>query len=185
MSWIQTFTRKKFSYDAIASNDICIEDIAHALSMQCRFNGHVSQFYSVAQHSVHVSQALSSLGHSSATRLAGLLHDAHEAYLGDIPTPLKKMMFAQFDALQKQIDSLILQYVGLAEHASSIQWDVIHRTDTSMLVTEASQLLKQPLVDNWISEYGAPLSWRIVPWAPAVAENEFMFLFNELREDLE
>jgi len=84
-AWIQTISGRKFPLAEPDPNQIDIEDIAHALSMLCRFNGHCTQFYSVAEHSMHVSHEI-----SNDLALAGLLHDAAEAYLGDVPSPLKK-----------------------------------------------------------------------------------------------
>lgn len=66
------------------SDRIYIEDIAHALSMQCRFSGHIQTFYSVAEHSLHVASLV-----PHKHKLAALLHDASEAYLVDIPAPIK------------------------------------------------------------------------------------------------
>lgn len=64
--------------------DICIEDIAHALSHQCRFAGHINSFYSVAQHSIFCCENV-----SDKNKIQALLHDASEAYLVDIPSPIK------------------------------------------------------------------------------------------------
>lgn len=82
--WIQTYTGKKMFPLAPKREDICIEDIAHALSMKCRFNGHCNLFYSIAQHSLIVASLV-----KPELRLAALLHDAAEAYLPDFCRPIK------------------------------------------------------------------------------------------------
>lgn len=84
---IRTFTGKVFDITVLDPDSICIEDIAHALSNTARFGGHLAKLYSVAQHSVHVAE------HASVeNRMAALLHDAAEAYIGDMPSPFKKLM---------------------------------------------------------------------------------------------
>src|ERR1700744_4853571 len=85
--WIQTFTGKKFSPLAPRPEDVDIRDIAHALAMKCRFNGHCSPFYSIAEHSVRVSWLLEQQGKREA--LWGLMHDAADAYLPDLGAPIK------------------------------------------------------------------------------------------------
>jgi len=85
-AWIETFTGKKFHILNPQPEEICIRDIAHALSNQCRWTGHVRQFYSVAEHSIHVSYLS---GETSIERLSGLMHDASEAYLSDLARPVK------------------------------------------------------------------------------------------------
>ncbi|NIR14780.1 MAG: HD family hydrolase, partial [Desulfobacterales bacterium] len=84
--WFQTYSGKIFSPKKPGPEQICIEDIAQSLSMICRFNGHISEFYSVAQHSVLVSRLV-----PEGFELEGLLHDATEAYVGDMPSPIKRM----------------------------------------------------------------------------------------------
>lgn len=81
---IRVFSGKYFNPLAPSPDLIDIEDIAHGLSMQCRFGGHTKVFYSVAEHSINVCQMVAP-GHE----LAGLLHDASEAYLLDVPRPIK------------------------------------------------------------------------------------------------
>ena len=83
--WISTYTDKKFHYLNPTEEEICIEDIAHALALTCRFGGHCSKFYSVAEHSIRVSNIV-----PETLRLQALLHDAHEAYLHDVPRPIKE-----------------------------------------------------------------------------------------------
>lgn len=85
---------------------IRIEDIAHALSMQCRFGGHLPKFYSVAQHSVHCCEEV-----SEVHQLAALLHDASEAYLVDIPSPVKSGL-ANYKQLEDRLMKVIAKKFG-------------------------------------------------------------------------
>ena len=89
MSEIMTYTKKMF--DPLHPNIelIDIEDIAHALSMLCRANGHFKSFYSVAQHSINCMKEAKTRGYSERIQLACLLHDASEAYLSDVTRPVK------------------------------------------------------------------------------------------------
>ncbi len=85
--FILTYTGKVFHYGYIEPDSIDIRDIAHALSHLCRYTGHTSMFYSVAQHSLLVSEKMPG---GPADKLAGLLHDAAEAYVNDLASPLKR-----------------------------------------------------------------------------------------------
>jgi 5'-deoxynucleotidase YfbR-like HD superfamily hydrolase len=88
---------------------ICIEDIAHSLSHQCRFNGHTDQFYSVAQHCV----VMAVLYHTpESLRLTALLHDAAEAYLGDVVSPIKHLLH-DYHALEDHMNYIIAEAFGL------------------------------------------------------------------------
>lgn len=104
---INTLSGKEINPYAPKAEDIDIRDIAHALSMQCRFNGHVPRFYSVAEHSVLVSDLL-----PDNLKLAGLLHDAAEAYLGDVISPIKVNMANYLD-LEAQMEAVIFESFGL------------------------------------------------------------------------
>lgn len=84
---LHTYTGKMFNPFNPDLESICIEDIAHALSNTCRFGGHSKEYYSVAEHSVLVSMLC-----DESNAFEGLMHDAAEAYLGDIPTPLKERL---------------------------------------------------------------------------------------------
>lgn len=83
--WMQTFSGRQFWPCDPRADEVCIEDIAHALSMQCRFAGHVRKFYSVAEHCVRASWIV-----PDRFKLAALLHDAAEAYVVDLPRPIKR-----------------------------------------------------------------------------------------------
>lgn len=84
---IRTYTGKVFDLKVMDPESICIEDIAHALSLTCRFSGHIDGLYSVAQHSLMANYYA-----SPENKLQALMHDASEAYIGDMPSPFKKMM---------------------------------------------------------------------------------------------
>src|SRR4051812_41614297 len=106
MSWIKTFSGR-FDFLKLDPNEINIKDIAHALAHTCRFNGHCKKFYSVAQHSVYVSQIV-----PEVDAPAGLMHDATEAYIGDMTRPLKAM-FPEFGALEDRLWRRIAGKFGL------------------------------------------------------------------------
>ena len=103
---IRTFTGIYMNVFEPTLEMICIEDIAHALSNQCRFSGHLPDFYSVAQHSI----AMSNLMHESH-KLAALLHDASEAYLLDIPSPIKKGL-SNYKEIEDRLMTLIAEKFG-------------------------------------------------------------------------
>ncbi len=139
--WIQTHSGKKFTPLCPVVSDIDIEDIAWSLSMQCRYNGHTNGFYSVAEHSVFVSRKV----HPDYA-LWGLLHDATEAYLSDIPAPLKRLPeFAFYKDAEAQMMLAICERFGLP----TIEPDDVKRVDRAVLVTEAA-ILMRPLHPEWV-----------------------------------
>lgn len=169
MSWIQTYTGKQFFPLEARSADIDIADIAHALSLQCRFNGHCRCFYSVAEHSVRVSRAVP----ASHARW-GLLHDAGEAYLSDLPRPIKLELPA-FSAFEGRLLEVVAERFGLP-------WPMppeVLDADNRLLVTEARDLMGPPPA-SWGMERIAPYVEPIEPWSPPTAEQRFLDRFGEL-----
>jgi hypothetical protein len=147
--------------------DIDINDIAHALSMQCRFNGHIKKFYSVAEHCVRVSAIC-----PENLALYGLLHDASEAYLSDIPTPLKSELpnYKQYEAV---VQGMVYTKYGLLPEEPLEVKDA----DKIMLVTEMRDLL----IHADISSIGIdPLNETINPWSQEFAEQAFLDCFYAL-----
>lgn len=92
-----------------------IEDIARSLSMQCRFNGHLPSFYSVAEHSVRVYDYLNIEMKAPELALAGLLHDAAEAYIGDMVYPLKSVPHVgdPFKSIESELEQIIGEKYGV------------------------------------------------------------------------
>lgn len=168
-AWIQTYSgRKFFPWEPFLPDSINIVDIAHALSMICRYNGHCRFFYSVAEHSVHVSRHL-----PPELQFAGLMHDASEAYLGDVPRPLKPQ-FDDYRAAEETITFAIAQRYGLPypEHPE------VKRVDTAILADEQPVLMPNVPADWGLTE--PPLGVTIEGWPPERAKAEFLRRFEKL-----
>jgi len=150
--------------------DILIEDIAHSLAHQCRFGGHTRVFYSVAEHSVRVSQLC-----APDNALWGLLHDASEAYLSDIPAPLKELSELEpYRAAERALQRTIAARFGL----SPAQPVSVGEADRKMLHIEVRDLL-EPAGTARLRK--APNSLAIQnPWQPRVAKTRFLSRFREL-----
>ena len=167
MSWIQTRLGNKFDFLHPHESVIDITEIAHALSLICRFTGHVSSFYSVAQHSVHVSLAL--CNESIEVQMCGLLHDAAEAYVGDVSLPLKRLL-PNYKAIEKDVEHAVFSAFGLPHilHAS------IKRADLVMLATERRDLMPTS-EDTWdVLEGIEPQPSSITSWSPDQARVRFL-----------
>lgn len=112
MAWIQTHSGVAFDLLNPQIEQIDAVDIAWSLAMICRYNGHTSRHYSVAEHSLLVSRALARDGYPEGVVLGGLLHDAVEAYIGDISAPLKwasPALAAALKELEDRIEPVICE----------------------------------------------------------------------------
>lgn len=152
-------------------NEYDIEDIAHALAHLCRFGGHTYAFYSVAQHSVLCSQLVP---HMDA--YAALMHDAAEAFLGDVPSPLKQLL-PDYRRLETEVEQAIFQRFGVPHPLpASVKY-----ADRVMLNSEQQDLMP-PHADTWPLVEGLP-RWpeAIEPWTPLEAKAQFLSRYWELR----
>lgn len=170
MTWIQTYRGHRFDFSMMHKEPLDIEDIAHALSQVCRFGGHCREFYSVAQHSVYVSQLVGPR-HS----LVGLLHDATEAYMGDMVSPLKRRI-PEYRQHEQWLWMVISGQFGLPVEMP----EEVRKADLIMLAAEARDLCKAD-VSTW-GLSSAPEWIRIEPWTPRVAKMHFMDAFATLTE---
>lgn len=170
VSWQQTFTGKQFWPTDPDPADVCIEDIAHALSMQCRFTGHAREFYSVAEHSVRVSRIV-----APENALWGLMHDAAEAYLVDLARPIKiQPELAGYRELEKKLMAVICDRFRLPHQQPA---DVT-AADLVMLATEKRDVMG-PAPAEWMP-LPEPLPEVISTWSPRIAEIVFTERFEEL-----
>ncbi len=172
-SWIETFTGQAVTPLAMTADQINIEDIAHALSNQCRFSGHVREFYSVGQHCNIIATTILRAFDDPTMALCGLLHDASEAYLVDIPKPLKPHL-QNYMALEAQVMQAVKKKFRLPEQFPAI----VHIADQVILRTEQRDLMSR----NWHHRKSDMFSFEIEPVAPENAEEDFLYLFDNLNK---
>lgn len=172
-------TGRYFDFVAPTAEQIDVRDIACALSNTCRFGGHVSRFYSVAEHAVRASWWVRDRGYSRGAQLAALHHDSHEAYLGDIPTPLKKRIGPLYTRLAEEIDALIGEVIGVV---LPLYCPSTKKADDYMLRVEAGQLKKSRGIGSqwpWGAAEALHTDERL-GWYPREAEGMFMSLHRRL-----
>lgn len=173
--WMETFTGKRFYPFAPAIEDICIEDIAHSLSMICRFGGHCKKFYSVAQHCCYVAEVIARNKPEAYNQLllTALMHDAEEAYVGDIIRPIKrsypKIMTAGKD---------IWQLIAFKFSLPSVLPDIVKWADNVMLKNEHTQLMHGRNEWPFCDQADGPVI-EIHLWEQEFAETEFLLKFKE------
>lgn len=153
-----------------------IVDVAHALSNICRFCGHTRKFYSVAQHSVYVSLLV-----PPSDALAGLLHDAAEAFIGDVAKPLKQLL-PDYVALERRVEGAVFKRFGLPPTLP----DSVKQADRFMLHMEQRDLMAKH-DDVWECSIDLPqidrppfFPERINPWSPASSRSAFLHRYGEL-----
>ncbi len=145
MSHITTFSGEDFDPLHPDVAKIHITDIAHALSMMCRANGHFSRFYSVGQHCVNCAVEAQARSYSKKVQLGCLLHDASEAYIADITRPVKPYL-SNYMEIEERLQSLIYQKF-IPEPLSSEDFAQIKQIDDLMLVCEFNTLMCKPVFD--------------------------------------
>jgi hypothetical protein len=171
--WIKTYTGMHFYPMDPREEEIEIEDIAHALSNICRWTGHCRVFYSVAQHCLVVANELQRLGRYRLMVLAGLLHDASEAYLTDIPSPIKPFLTGYKKAERRLEECIARKFMVPYPWPKEVK-----EVDEAALGAEARDLVGG--TDDWI---WTPSELPLVtnPVSPEVAKRLFMSKFNELK----
>lgn len=170
--WIQTFTGGVFYPASPHPDDVDIRDIAHGLSMQCRYNGQCFEFYSIAEHSVRVAHLV-----PDELRLLALLHDAAEAYIGDMVRPLK-MMLPEFRNIEALVEQAIGQRFGV--HLLDLPTAVKY-ADLQMLALERRDLMPAPpLPWRALENVEVPRLPRIEPMSPNRAKARFLEMFEVL-----
>lgn len=193
---IQLIGGSYFNFLHPEESEFFIEDIAHSLSQQCRFTGHTTSFYSIAQHSVGVSRIV-----PYPLAMYGLLHDAVEFVVGDMSSPLKSILPGYQD-IESTCERVILDRFGIPrEYYTPHKLPSVRIADLTMLATERRDLLPHhsglmTLTDTETEEkyeewakpacpWGVldgiqPLFPTIIPLAPADAKQAFLSRFHYL-----
>lgn len=159
---IETYSGKLFDVLNPKPSDVCLIDIAHSLSMQCRFGGHCQRFYSVAQHSVLMCSA-----NLPGDPIMYLFHDAAEAYISDIVSPLKKFLGNLIGKIEDNIMYAIMEAFDIIV----MDKELIHKGDMIMLATEKRDLMND--ICKWETKLPAPLPNKIIPWTQNTAKEVF------------
>lgn len=161
--WMQTFTGSRFYPLDPRPEDIDSRDIAHALSLLCRYGGHVDRFYSVAEHCVLMSEAV-----APEHALAALLHDATEAYVCDVPRPLKRQLVG-YKYIEDGVWWAIAERFGVDSRLPR----EVKEADNRILLTERDALMPNTRY-SWSVDGMAPLAVTVEGWAPRVAEKRYL-----------
>ena len=157
-------------------DQIELADIARALANQCRFGGHCRTFYSVAQHCVLVSELIEQEGGSTEDALAGLMHDAAEAYLGDLPHPIKhrSQLGARFIEAEKPLERVIRDRFAITDSSVAVK-----RIDRALLATERRAFSAERW--DWPELSGVvPLDLELQAWSPDQSAETFVRRFEVL-----
>jgi uncharacterized protein len=166
--WVNPFDPDRDQLDA--------GDIARALANQCRFGGHSRVFYSVAQHSVIVSQLVEQRGGDTEDAFAALMHDATEAYLGDMPHPIKHRspLGAAFKAAEVTLEQAIRDRFRIKPDVPEVK-----RADRALLATERRAFSAETW--HWPELEGVePIDLELTAWSPDDAAQAFAERYAEL-----
>ncbi|MBZ9943411.1 hypothetical protein LB533_20200 [Mesorhizobium sp. BR1-1-13] len=170
--FMQTYSARQFWPLDARPEEVHIEDIAHSLSLQCRYAGHCKRFYSVAEHSVLIANWIWWHG-SASDALCGLLHDATEAYLVDMPRPVKRSMH-EYRLHEAALWRVIAGRYGLPEVMPAI----VHEADNRIIADELVNMA--PMA--WHTKHDDPLDVELQFWTPEQAEAAFLETFVRLKE---
>jgi uncharacterized protein len=168
--FLQTVSGKRVNPLDPDVEQLDIEDIARALGNLCRFGGHCRTFYSVAQHSVIVAQLVEDRGGDTEDVFAALMHDAAEAYLGDMPHPLKhrSALGAAFKEAEEHLEAAIRRRFAIKADVPEIK-----RADRALLATERRAFSAERW--HWPELDGVePLDLELQAWPPEQATKAFL-----------
>ena len=174
MSYITTYTGKHFDPTKPDITRVDIQDIAHALSLICRGNGHVKTFFSVGQHCINAAKEAALRGYSDRVILACLLHDAGECYMSDVPRPFKQVLPSYIEAEDRLLNLVYKKYLGSPLTAEEEK--LVKSVDNDLLYYDLKELLNE-VCDVPAPPMHIPLCYDFVPFNQV--ENEYLSLYKK------
>lgn len=169
-SWIQTYSGGRFWPLDPRADEVKLIDIAQALANKCRYAGHCTRFYSVAEHSVLVSRAV-----PAEHAMWALLHDAGEAYLADIPRPVKRFL-PEWKPIEAAVMRAVCEHFGLPEDEPA----AVKAADTAILTDEMKAIMAPP-PEPWTHGFPAGTGLIVRGLAPEDARTAFLDRYEEIR----
>lgn len=176
---ITTFSRVKFTPLDPKKEDILIDDIAHALSLMTRANGHFPEFYSVAQHSIFCCEEAIARNYSNRVALACLLHDASEAYMADIIRPVKQHL-SQYLEIEEKLQTFIYRSF-LGEDLSDEEQKLVCFIDNALLYNEFVHYMNEELKVDKVELLSSP-DFKFTDFKEI--EDKYKELFYKLIENM-
>lgn len=175
MSTITTYSKKPFDPVHTDGEGIEILDIAHALSLMCRANGHFPHFYSVAQHCVNCTKEAKAKGYSKRVQLVCLLHDASEAYLSDVTRPIKQLL-PYYLEVEERLQNIIFDK-WITPTLTTDERRQIFEVDDVLLYYEFKEIMGECVAET-SSPLCAELDFSFAEFA--LVEEEYRQLFKNL-----
>lgn len=173
--WVQTYSGRQFWPLDPRPEEVCIEDIAHALANTCRFGGHCKRFYSVAEHSILISRAIPS--ELKEFRLQALMHDSPEAYFCDMPSPVKRCI-PEIKSIENRLWHAICDRFDIQRRMAPI----VKEYDARILLDEKEAVML-PALKDWeldtkpvLKEHGLSIQF----YSPLTAKQIFLDHFKSL-----
>lgn len=175
MSYITTYSKKPLDPVTAEADEIKLVDIAHALSLMCRANGHFPYFYSVAQHCVNCVKEAAARGYSRRVQLGCLLHDASEAYLSDVTRPIKQLL-PYYLEVEERLQNVIFDK-WITPPLTEKERAQIFEVDDALLYHEFMEIMGERVAETPPPLY-ASLNFSCVDFS--LIESQYAELFEKL-----
>jgi len=179
-SYIKTYKGAIWTFADAANNAMDPDDIAHSLALQCRFGGHIDTFYSIAQHCCYCADVM-----AHEHKIYGLLHDAHEALIGNIMGPFRRLLDTSSNdtvtVIERASDMAVYRMADIPPPTPEIQ-QKIDTVDTIMLATEMRDIRTRMSIDARLPHPFPECIVKVDPWPWELAKEQWLDRYNRYRD---